>query len=1108
MSRRTETRYEMPPATERATSSLPTLDDKIRGYRQMQRTRHLTNQRFRRIFSRNYRNTIERQLDPNAELMLSRQRRANLVPAEVLYSHNNGEPHNRVYQHYEEVRAHVVDRQHDMRFIEETSYQTLTREGMQHMHIGMMMLRIHMLHRTDTGVSAMVVFRDTRWSDDRQVIGSMTLDRTRGAQLVYIIPNLMLSIHDFYNHIQVSVQTRGYGTGWVSGESNMIITRSLVARLTNTSVTSFGYQIQDVTDYLASNGVACIPGERWEITNRVGEWQLRPSAILPPPQVPTGARLRLRDNGNISLRFTDFEEQRIPQGETDADVGRPEEHPDTVHYALAGRFEEETEENGWYVHAERNNFQFRVRMDAPASASRRIEDIIPTGWEDDERPPSPPKKPADEILAMYPRRSSSNKQICAAGSFSKGKTSPFDEFDIRSNSSLVKSWLSQLFDELSEPDSDRPVYNDTTSSSSEEEQRVIYDTDSEADFPTEDHAYAGVGNKAPQEQEDEPMLAYPSKIQKAKTLLDTLKRKMKVQMQTALAGEGSSMTYEGSSGFVPPNPTTGPVGYPPADDNIRGRNYTIPLMDNWYGGRRPQRYGRPPAPWTLPSAQPCRDAIATWENITLNLIRDKNFDSFQDKADYIENLLGQREKEAWISWRMAYETEYKQIVEVGDEPRNITSAIKRVLGIHDPYTGNVHAQNQAYADLERLQCSKIEDVMPFLNSYFQLAARSGRMWQGPELSDKLFRKLPPEIGPAIEKEYKEKYPGLNIGVNAQIQFISEYLMNLCKQASLQRKLKNLNFCRNMPIPGYYEPSRQKKYGLRKASKYKGKPHDTHVKVIKNKYKHTEGRKCKCYLCGIEGHYARECPRKHVKPQWAAFFDGAGLDDNWDVVSVEPGEPDDDEICSISEGEAQNDMSELAAFKAQLRYPVEAQYTNPAHQQQWSLALIQVEIKIGESSQQWRAKYPLPEKKQTCQDTWDDKTNVPPEDRWFNLCKEATPVGRRVTCTTCFLNLCSFCAVTDFGIHIVKDSTESRAKWKFTDRDTLISKLYEHNAFLLKQVKGLQEELATAKAKIKDLKEQLFSADLIDFSNSEVANLEDISRWTKEIPLKGGEGETS
>nr|QBB63970.1 polyprotein [Green Sichuan pepper vein clearing-associated virus] len=1060
---------QLPSAIDRGGESTDTLDDQIRGYRRTQRARFLAQRRLRRTFSRNYRQSLEQQLDPNEELSLSRRRRANLVPAEVLYSYNNDEPRNRVYQHYEEIRSHVVDRQLDLRFIEEGSYQTLVRAGMQHIHVGMMMLRLQTLHRVDAGISAMVVFRDTRWSDDRQIISAMTMDLTRGTQMVYAIPNIMLSIHDFFHHVQVSIRTRGYGTGWTGGDSNLIVTRSMIGRITNTSQANFNYQIDGVSDYLASQGVQAVPGEPWNVVNRETSWELTPSSLPPPAQTPTSLITRQRVTGNISIRFTGYQDApSLPyqtEEETEEEQGRAE-NSDQTHYALVLQFN--PEENWGTLGEPSGKFDYMVKYTAkptewptePSGWGNEFDDCRGNQWKwDDETPQTAAVTTqeetysSDEILDLYPRRKPKQEQqwvpklktpvpqIIGTSSSSD----PFADLNIRSGkSTLVQDWLAQLGSGSELSDSEEPKY-DTS------------DSDSEYSYKTHQSVRAFAGKV---------QLEYPTKVEKAKEKLETLEK--------AYAIGDISMKEETS--FIPPNPSTGNIRYPPAD-RPAGPS-TAPNDGVMFGLtppntlQRPGKFGRPLASWQLPSAQQTQgailvlpaevashaDAITTWEAITLNLIRGMVFESLQTKVEFIEELLGPREKEAWISWRMQYEAEYSTLVQTADEPRNVTSTIKRVLGVQDPFTGNLHIQNRAYADLERLQCPNMESIMPFLFRYYQLAAQSGKMWAGTELSDKLFRKLPPEIGPMIQKEYQDKYPGLTVGVNARIQFITEYLQNLCKQADLQRKLKNLNFCRAIPIPGYYETgSGKKKYGIRKAKNYRGKPHDTHVKVIKNKHKEAvkrEGKKCRCYLCGIEGHFARECPKQRVKPERAAFYDGLGLDVNWDILSVEPGEQMDDDICSISEGEAQC-MEDLPAFQSQLPYPVEAQYDT------WKAYVVITTGSIPEKKEgmSWRVSIPLDQVRSHCQHDWDDTVVLLQGE--CHTCKEATQIGRRATCKICFLNLCALCASLDFGLKIIPKS-ESTSTWYYNNKDELIQKLYEHNVFLMQQIQGLQTELAQYK----------------------------------------------
>ncbi|KAJ6420857.1 hypothetical protein OIU84_028267 [Salix udensis] len=255
----------------------------------------------------------------------------------------------------------------------------------------------------------------------------------------------------------------------------------------------------------------------------------------------------------------------------------------------------------------------------------------------------------------------------------------------------------------------------------------------------------------------------------------------------------------------------------------------------------------------------------------------------------------------WMSWRMAYEQDYQNLVVVAGYTQNVLSTVRKMIVGEDPYQGSTEEQNWAYQDLERLTCDSMKDVMRFLNAYMILASKSGRMWLSPELSDKLFRKLPHIISQEIETTFFQKHPGLTIGVPIRIVFIWNYLVEMCKRAAIQRSLKDLSFCKDVAIPGYYN---SKKYGLRKAKTYKGKPHKTHVRVIRNKDKHRtmKERTCKCYICGDPRHFARECPRNNGNINKVNYVDNLHLHEDWDVMFVEQGEDDSDTICSLSEHE--------------------------------------------------------------------------------------------------------------------------------------------------------------------------------------------------------------
>nr|GEW57210.1 TPA: polyprotein [Tanacetum cinerariifolium] len=205
------------------TTELPTQEDQIRGYRAMTRSRYQAARATRRVFGRNnYNITLETVVDLERQLELSRERRANLVTAEVLYSNNRSTARHRVYQHYSEQRILCVnDNQTNLPLCNQQSYQSL---------------------RTS-------VLRDTRWEDSRQIIGTIEVDLSAGTQLVYMFPDMVLSIDDFHNHVEVAIQTHGYDT-WQGGESNLLVTMAMIGRLSNTNYMGFQYSMDNVVDHL------------------------------------------------------------------------------------------------------------------------------------------------------------------------------------------------------------------------------------------------------------------------------------------------------------------------------------------------------------------------------------------------------------------------------------------------------------------------------------------------------------------------------------------------------------------------------------------------------------------------------------------------------------------------------------------------------------------------------------------------------------------------------------------------------------------------------------------------------------------------------------------
>ncbi|GJS71691.1 hypothetical protein Tco_0704532 [Tanacetum coccineum] len=138
----------------------------------------------------------------------------------------------------------------------------------------------------------------------------MELDLLAGTQLVYTFHDMILSVNDFHNHVEVAIQTHGYDT-WQGGESNLLITMALTGRLLNTSYMGFQYSVENVVDHLTTTGIIVIPGERRSIEELEGmSWHLKPpeqTLVCVPLRVAVNERL----NRSVSLRFERY--QQTPQ---------------------------------------------------------------------------------------------------------------------------------------------------------------------------------------------------------------------------------------------------------------------------------------------------------------------------------------------------------------------------------------------------------------------------------------------------------------------------------------------------------------------------------------------------------------------------------------------------------------------------------------------------------------------------------------------------------------------------------------------------------------------------------------------------------------------------
>ncbi|GKB55428.1 hypothetical protein Tco_0906181 [Tanacetum coccineum] len=140
----------------------------------------------------------------------------------------------------------------------------------------------------------------TKLSKFKDFMSSTYTFRDIHDKLVYMFPDMVLSIDDFHNHVEVAIQTHGYDT-WQGGKSNLLVTMAMIGRLSNTSYMGFQYSVDNIVDHLTTTGITAIPGERRSIEELEGmSWNLKPSkqTIV---RVPSRVAVNERLNRSLSL---------------------------------------------------------------------------------------------------------------------------------------------------------------------------------------------------------------------------------------------------------------------------------------------------------------------------------------------------------------------------------------------------------------------------------------------------------------------------------------------------------------------------------------------------------------------------------------------------------------------------------------------------------------------------------------------------------------------------------------------------------------------------------------------------------------------------------------
>ncbi|GKC79554.1 hypothetical protein Tco_1130328 [Tanacetum coccineum] len=530
------------------------------------------------------------------ELAISGRRHAQLAPAEVLYSYHRQTARHRVYEHYSEQRINCGEGdQVDLRLCNDQSLQVLQREGMQHIHIGLAMIRLHTLHSIGAGTNALVVLQDTRWSNTTRIINTMEVDLAQRTQLVYMVPDMMMSINDFHNHLRVSIQTHGY-EAWQGGESNLLVTLSMVGRLSNTSYVGFNYNIENVVDHLSTRGIAAIPGERRTIEELEGQsWHLRPFENE-TVKIPAGVAVHQRMNRTTSLRFERYKSHTPSRASVDQrDQEVVEDDEETLLAAVAFAEEKPHQEGKECICEECLHNRRHIAYDVCFCRDCLTED--------------------DDLKYDITHPIILINEVAATGWG--------DEFEAEDQTPTTKFMVRE--------------HDTTDSSESEWQNPFVAKNGGDQENKNEESCFH-------LNEDDE--LPYPKFKKEVERILAN-------EVAYPTADEASS-----SGIYNPPiDSMMGPPVYPPSTGNYQQYNesqFQTKSQKGFkgdYGNYHNQQWSLPPAYLgrgallVLPEDPGLwDDTISRWETITINMMNSQSWLDNKSKLLYVENLLGEQEK--------------------------------------------------------------------------------------------------------------------------------------------------------------------------------------------------------------------------------------------------------------------------------------------------------------------------------------------------------------------------------------------------------------------------------------------------------------------------------